>query len=37
MLDDPTVSTKEIFEYLGWEPMPAEVREVIITLSSNSK
>jgi hypothetical protein len=29
MLDDPKISTKEIFEYLGWEPMPADVREAI--------
>lgn len=29
MLDDPKISTEEIFEYLGWEPMPADVREAI--------
>lgn len=34
MLDDPTVSTEEIFAFLGWEPMPAEVREAITGSSS---
>ncbi|MDP1711898.1 MAG: hypothetical protein Q8K86_05525 [Candidatus Nanopelagicaceae bacterium] len=29
MLDDPKISTNEIFVYLGWEPMPADVREAI--------
>lgn len=34
MLDDPTVSTEEIFAFLGWESMPAEVREAITESSS---
>ncbi len=29
MLDDPEISTEEIFEYLGWEPMPADVSDAI--------
>lgn len=37
MLDDPKVSTEEIFAFLGWEPMPTEVREVITGPSSSSK
>lgn len=36
MLDDPKISTEEIFDYLGWEPMPAEVREAITTPDSSS-
>jgi hypothetical protein len=35
MLDDPKVSTEEIFAFLGWEPMPAEIREAITGLSSS--
>ncbi|MBI3428717.1 MAG: hypothetical protein HY050_01380 [Actinobacteria bacterium] len=37
MLDDSKISTKEIFEYLGWEPMPADVREAITSPNSDSK
>ena len=37
MLDDPKVSTEEIFAFLGWEPMLAEVREAITGTSSSSK
>lgn len=29
MLDEPKISTEEIFTFLGWEPMPADVREAI--------
>lgn len=36
MLDDPKVSTEEIFAFLGWEPMPTEVREAITGPSSSS-
>lgn len=36
MLDDPKVSTEEIFAFLGWEPMPAEVREAITGPSYSS-
>ena len=36
MLDDPKVSTEEIFAFLGWEPMPAEIREAITVPSSSS-
>lgn len=36
MLDDPKISTEEIFAFLGWEPMPAEVREAITGPSSRS-
>jgi hypothetical protein len=35
MLDDPKVNTEEIFAFLGWEPMPAEIREAITGLSSS--
>lgn len=37
MLDDPKVSTEEIFAFLGWEPMPADVREAISSPNSDSK
>ena len=37
MLDDPKISTEEIFEYLGWEPMPTDVREAITSPNSDSK
>lgn len=36
MLDDPKISTEEIFEFLGWEPMPADVRDVITSHNSDS-
>ena len=37
MLDDPKISTEEIFAFLGWEPMPAEVRDVVTSPNSDSK
>lgn len=36
MLDDPKVGTEEIFAFLGWEPMPAEIRGAITGPSSSS-
>lgn len=29
MLDDPKNSTEEIFAFLGWGPMPSDVRDLI--------
>lgn len=37
MLDDPKNSTEEIFAFLGWQPMPADVREAITQMDSESK
>jgi hypothetical protein len=37
MLDDPKISSKEVFAFLGWEPMPADVRDVITSSESDSK
>lgn len=37
MLDDPKISSEEIFAFLGWEPMPVEVREAITSPDSDSK
>lgn len=37
MLDDSEASTAEIFTFLGWEPMPAEVRDAITAPNSDSK
>lgn len=36
MLDDPKIGTEKIFAFLGWEPMPAEIREAITVPSSSS-
>ena len=36
MLDDPKIGTEEIFTFLGWEPMPADVRDVITSPNSDS-
>lgn len=35
MLDDPKVSTEEIFAFLGWEPMPEHVRRAVTGPSSS--
>ncbi len=37
MLDEPKISTEEIFAFLGWEPMPADVRDAITSPNSDSK
>lgn len=37
MLDDPKISTEEVFAFLEWEPMPAGVRDVIASSDSDSK
>lgn len=37
MLDDPKNGTEEIFAFLGWEPMPAEFRDVITSVDSDLK
>lgn len=37
MLDEPKISTEEIFTFLGWEPMPADVRDAITQPNSDLK
>ena len=37
MLDDPKISTAEIFAFLGWEPMPSDVRDAITSADSDLK
>lgn len=37
MLDDPKISTEEVFAFLGWEPMPAGAREAITSMDPESK
>lgn len=37
MLDDPEVSTEEVFKYLGWEPMPTEAKGAITSSNSDSE
>ena len=35
MLDDPKISTEEIFAFLEWEPMPEAVRNAITSSNTN--
>ena len=37
MLDDPKISTEEIFAFLGWESMPGDARDAITLPNSDSK
>ena len=37
MLDEQKISTEEIFAFLGWVPMPADVRDAITSPNSDSK
>ena len=35
MLDDPKISTEEIFAFLEWEPMPEAVRNAITSRNTD--